>query len=95
MLVGFDGSSSSRSALAYAFDCAQHRGARLLAVRVIEPESGDRDDGRLDEAVTRQALRYPGSPPTARPSTVSRGPSCSTAPARRSSRWWPPGETGR
>ncbi|WP_431945202.1 universal stress protein [Micromonospora marina] len=59
LLVGFDGSSSSRAALAYAFDCAQHRGARLLAVRVIEPESGDRDDGRLDEAVTRQALRYP------------------------------------
>nr|WP_258545090.1 universal stress protein [Micromonospora provocatoris] len=43
----------------YAFDCAQHRGARLLAVQVIEPESGDRGDGRLEEAVTRTARRYP------------------------------------
>ncbi|MEU7758334.1 universal stress protein [Micromonospora aurantiaca (nom. illeg.)] len=59
LLVGFDGSPSSQAALGYAFDCAQHRGARLLAVRVIEPDSGDRDDGRLEEAVTRTARRYP------------------------------------
>ncbi|MFD6661484.1 universal stress protein [Micromonospora chalcea] len=59
LIVGFDGSSSSRAALGYAFDCAESRGARLLAVRVIEPECGDGDDGLLEQAVNRHAARHP------------------------------------
>ncbi|MFI7248200.1 universal stress protein [Micromonospora chalcea] len=59
LIVGFDGSASSRAALGYAFDCAESRGARLLAVRVIEPGSGDGDDGLLEEAVNRHAVRHP------------------------------------
>ncbi|EEP74233.1 UspA domain-containing protein [Micromonospora sp. ATCC 39149] len=37
VLVGVDGSASSRTALAFAFGCAARRSARLLAVRVTEP----------------------------------------------------------
>jgi len=59
LVVGFDGSASSRAALGYAFDCAESRGARLLAVRVIEPGCGDGDDGLLEDAVNRHAVRHP------------------------------------
>ncbi|KAB1903124.1 universal stress protein [Micromonospora sp. AMSO31t] len=60
LLVGFDGSESSRATLAYAFDCAEGRGSRLLAIRVTEPgHDADGDDGLLDEAVARYAARHP------------------------------------
>ncbi|MET8910445.1 universal stress protein [Micromonospora sp. NPDC004551] len=60
LLVGFDGSESSRATLAYAFDCAEGRESRLLAIRVTEPEHHtDGDDGLLDEAVARYAARHP------------------------------------
>ncbi|WNM40305.1 universal stress protein [Micromonospora halotolerans] len=60
LLVGFDGSESSRATLAYALDCAEGRGARLLAIRVLEPdEHPDGDDGLLDEAVARYGSRHP------------------------------------
>ncbi|MGY3519876.1 universal stress protein [Micromonospora sp. PTRAS2] len=42
VLVGVDGSASSRTALAFAFGCAARRSARLLAVRVVEPPPEDR-----------------------------------------------------
>ncbi|MDG4818219.1 universal stress protein [Micromonospora sp. WMMD956] len=42
VLVGVDGSRSSRTALAFAFGCAARRSARLLAVRVVEPPPEDR-----------------------------------------------------
>ncbi|MFF3852835.1 universal stress protein [Micromonospora sp. NPDC002575] len=42
VLVGVDGSASSRTALAFAFGCASRRSARLLAVRVVEPPPEDR-----------------------------------------------------
>jgi nucleotide-binding universal stress UspA family protein len=58
LLVGFDGSVSGRAALGYAFDCAQRRATRLLAIRVVEPEHPD-DDHLLDEAVARYAPRHP------------------------------------
>ncbi|WBB72025.1 universal stress protein [Micromonospora sp. WMMD1128] len=58
LLVGYDGSPGSRATLGYAFDCAERRGARLLAVRVVEPDRGD-DDGVLEEAVNRHAARHP------------------------------------
>ncbi|MFE9956591.1 universal stress protein [Micromonospora sp. NPDC005299] len=57
LLVGFDGSESSRATLAYAFDCAEGRGSRLLAIRVTERSDGD--DGLLDEAVARYGARHP------------------------------------
>ncbi|WP_229401334.1 universal stress protein [Micromonospora okii] len=37
VLVGVDGSSSSWTALEFAFDCAERRSARLLVLRVTEP----------------------------------------------------------
>ncbi|MFG2055224.1 universal stress protein [Micromonospora sp. NPDC048930] len=58
LLVGFDGSESGRAALGYAFDCAERRGTRLLAIRVVEPDHPD-DDRLLDEAVARYAPRHP------------------------------------
>ncbi len=58
LLVGFDGSESGRTALGYAFDCAQRRGTRLLAIRVVEPGQRD-DDHLLDEAVARYGSRHP------------------------------------
>ncbi|WP_262284403.1 universal stress protein [Micromonospora sp. MA102] len=60
LLVGFDGSESSHATLAYALDCAEGRAARLLAIRVLEPdEHSDGDDGLLDEAVARYGSRHP------------------------------------
>ncbi|MFI5837427.1 universal stress protein [Micromonospora sp. NPDC051300] len=59
LLVGWDDSPGSRATLGYAFDCAERRGARLLAVRVVEPERRDGDDGVLEEAVNRHAARHP------------------------------------
>ncbi|MGC4897338.1 universal stress protein [Micromonospora sp. DT31] len=59
LMVGFDGSQASRAALEYAFDCAERRGARLLAVRVVEPEDRAGDDGLLEEAVGRHVRRHP------------------------------------
>ncbi|MEU4567611.1 universal stress protein [Micromonospora sp. NPDC023956] len=41
VLVGLDGSPTSRSALDFALDCAARHGGRLRAVRVIDPD----DDG--------------------------------------------------
>lgn len=59
LLVGYDGSPGAHHTLGYAFDCAERRGARLLAVRVVEPERRDADDGLLEAAVNRQAVRHP------------------------------------
>ncbi|SCF38119.1 universal stress protein [Micromonospora mirobrigensis] len=58
VLVGVDGSASSRTALAFAFDCADRRSARVLAIRVLEP---GRHDGEqmLVQAVARAARRHP------------------------------------
>ncbi|MFR9779799.1 universal stress protein [Micromonospora sp. MS34] len=58
LLVGFDGSTSGRAALGYAFDCAERRAARLLAIRVVNPQH-DGDDHLLDEAVARYGPRHP------------------------------------
>ncbi|MFJ8582847.1 universal stress protein [Micromonospora sp. NPDC093277] len=59
VLVGVDGSEAGDAALGYAFECADRRAARLLAIRVIEP--GRHDDGGdlLDEAVARHGARHP------------------------------------
>jgi len=59
VLVGVDGSAAGDTALGYAFDCADGRGARLLAIRVVEP--GRHDDGGdlLAEAVARHGTRHP------------------------------------
>ncbi|WP_446219295.1 universal stress protein [Micromonospora sp. IBHARD004] len=57
VLIGVDGSSSSETALGFAFDYADRRGARLLAVRVVEP--GRPDDDVLAAAVARHAERHP------------------------------------
>ncbi|MEO3779670.1 universal stress protein [Micromonospora sp. B11E3] len=67
VLVGVDGSASSRVALEFAFDCAARRSAPLLAVRVTEPAPGgaatrDADAearAELEEAVGRCGRRHP------------------------------------
>lgn len=59
VLVGVDGSDSSQAALEWAFECAAGREARLLAVRVVEPEDGDEDAGPLVGMVARSAQRFP------------------------------------
>ncbi|MER5703312.1 universal stress protein [Micromonospora sp. NPDC002296] len=69
VLVGVDGSMSSRTALGFAFDHAARRSAPLLAVRITEParsvEDGDTagsaEDARaeLAEAVARYGRRHP------------------------------------
>lgn len=60
VLVGLDGSATSRAALDFAFDCAARHDGRLRAVRVVEP-GGDADhDGRdLADTVDRGGRRYP------------------------------------
>lgn len=60
VLVGVDGSASSRTALDFAFDCTARREARLLAVRVVEPGRADDGDEVLIEAVAEVGRRYPG-----------------------------------
>ncbi|KIR65788.1 MULTISPECIES: universal stress protein [Micromonospora] len=64
VLVGVDGSASSRTALAFAFGCAARRSARLLAVRVVEPPPEDRNvlgtaRAELAEVVARCGRRHP------------------------------------
>ncbi|MFI7280985.1 universal stress protein [Micromonospora chersina] len=60
LLVGFDASESSRATLGYAFDCAESRGARLLAIQVVEPNhEPDGAEHLLEEAVARRAARHP------------------------------------
>ncbi|TDC60524.1 universal stress protein [Micromonospora sp. KC207] len=73
VLVGVDGSASSRTALAFAFGCAARRSARLLAVRVTEPpdvppgggppQQDQRDaHAELAELVVRFGRRHPEVP---------------------------------
>ncbi|WP_432957635.1 universal stress protein [Micromonospora haikouensis] len=64
VLVGVDGSASSRTALAFAFGCAARRSARLLAVRVVEPPPEDRNvletaQAELADLVARCGRRHP------------------------------------
>lgn len=59
LLVGFDGSASSHATLRYAFECAEQRGSRLLAIRVLEPDHRDGGDELLEAAVARHAARHP------------------------------------
>ncbi|MFG3704798.1 universal stress protein [Micromonospora sp. NPDC047670] len=59
VLVGVDGSASSRGALEWAFECAARREARLLAVRVVEPEEATEDPDVLVGLVARCAGRFP------------------------------------
>ncbi|MEH0935873.1 universal stress protein [Micromonospora psammae] len=59
VLVGVDGSTSSRTALDFAFDCAAGREARLLAVRVLEPGRADDGDDVLLDAVARAGRHHP------------------------------------
>ncbi|MGC5022999.1 universal stress protein [Micromonospora sp. DT47] len=59
VLVGVDGSASSRAALGFAFDCAARRQARILAVRVVEPGRPDDGDELLAEAVARAGRPHP------------------------------------
>ncbi|MEU4772092.1 universal stress protein [Micromonospora sp. NPDC023644] len=59
VLVGVDGSDSSQGALEWAFECAAGREARLLAVRVVEPEEAAEDPELLAGMVARSAHRFP------------------------------------
>ncbi|MCW3818386.1 universal stress protein [Micromonospora sp. DR5-3] len=59
VLVGVDGSTSSHTALGYAFDCAERRGARLLAIWVVESGHPGNVDDLLAETVARYATRHP------------------------------------
>jgi nucleotide-binding universal stress UspA family protein len=59
VLVGVDGTTSSRTALGFAFECAARRSAPLLAVRVADP-ADDAARAELAEAVARYGRRHPG-----------------------------------
>lgn len=59
VLVGVDGSEAGDAALGYAFDCADRRAARLLAIRVVEPGRPDGNGDLLAEAVARHAAQHP------------------------------------
>lgn len=60
VLVGLDGSATSRDALHFAFDCAARHDGRLRAVRVVEP-GGDADRAGRDlaDTVDRYGRRFP------------------------------------
>ncbi|WP_200215252.1 universal stress protein [Micromonospora coerulea] len=62
VLVGVDGSPSADTALGFAFDHAARRGARLLAVRVVEPGRPDGGADLLEQAVARCGRDHPGVP---------------------------------
>ncbi|MDO3700351.1 universal stress protein [Micromonospora sp. C28SCA-DRY-2] len=63
VLVGVDGTASSEAALEWAVDCAARREARLLAVRVVEPDETIEDaTGQLEAVVARYAGRRPDLP---------------------------------
>ncbi|QDY07276.1 universal stress protein [Micromonospora sp. HM134] len=75
VLVGVDGSASSRAALDFAFGCAARRQARVIAVRAVEPgrpDGGDDVLGTLVAEVGRQHPRVPAECHTVRgdPGTV-------------------------
>ncbi|MCI4065067.1 universal stress protein [Micromonospora sp. R77] len=59
VLVGVDGSESSRTALDFAFVRAARHGTRLLAVRVVEPGRTDVGENALTEVVARYGARHP------------------------------------
>lgn len=63
VLVGVDGTPSSEGALEWAFDCAAGRGARMLVIRVVEPDETTEDaTGQLEQIVARYADRNPAVP---------------------------------
>lgn len=71
VLIGLDGSATSRTALDFALDCAARHGGRVRAVRVVEPDVGVDDPTReLDETLTRCSPRHP---PVATDRDVLRG----------------------
>ncbi|MBM0231233.1 universal stress protein [Micromonospora sp. STR1_7] len=71
VLVGVDGSPSSHLALRWALECAAQRGARLLALRVVEyDEDTDAVAEQLTEALARHAGDHTGVPTECR---VERG----------------------
>ncbi|MFI7607487.1 universal stress protein [Micromonospora sp. NPDC049366] len=60
VLVGVDCTPSSYTALAWAFDCAARRGARLIAVRAVNPgEPMEEARDVLTSAVAEYAERHP------------------------------------
>ncbi|MFI9642428.1 universal stress protein [Micromonospora sp. NPDC051925] len=60
VLIGVDGSPSSRAALDFAFGCAARRQARVIAVRAVEP--GRPDDDVLTSLVAETGRRHPAVP---------------------------------
>lgn len=62
VLVGVDGSEDSQRALEWAFDCAGRREARLVAVRVVEPGTGNDDPAALTDIVARVGAEHRSVP---------------------------------
>ncbi|WP_038842133.1 universal stress protein [Salinispora arenicola] len=61
VLVGVDGSTGSRQALRWAFDCAVRRAGRLVALRVVD-RGHDENPEILAEIVASVADRQPAVP---------------------------------
>ncbi|WKU04910.1 universal stress protein [Micromonospora sp. HUAS LYJ1] len=62
VLVGVDGSPSSRTVLDFAFGCAARRQARVIAVRAVEPGRPDGGDDVLGALVAEVGRRHPRVP---------------------------------
>ncbi|MEU1755859.1 universal stress protein [Micromonospora matsumotoense] len=62
VLVGVDGSPSSRAALLFAFGCAARRRARVIAVRAVEPGRPDDRDDVLGALVAQARRHHPDVP---------------------------------
>ncbi|OZV73540.1 universal stress protein UspA [Micromonospora echinospora] len=73
VVVGLDGSATSRFALDFALDCAARHDGRLRAVRVVEPNGdGTRTEREVADLLAQRGSRHPAV--TAEPAVLRGDP---------------------